>query len=136
MPVRIGTKVTVPAPVNLADDIVSDRLWERPASKVWRSYNRIRGGNAAMSTPTRFAAVLTAALCVLPLCVLPAQAQPNGAELYARACAQCHESSNPEIRAPRGEVMRTMTPEAILRALESGSMRLFAQQLSASEKTA
>jgi polyvinyl alcohol dehydrogenase (cytochrome) len=74
---------------------------------------------------------LTASLSVN--CAL---AQPNGAEVYARACAQCHESSNPEIRAPRGEVMRTMTPEAILRALESGSMRLFAQQLSPSERAA
>jgi polyvinyl alcohol dehydrogenase (cytochrome) len=66
----------------------------------------------------------------------PVLAQPGGAELYARACAQCHDSRDTEIRAPRLEAMRTMTPEAILGALESGSMKPFAQDLSAAERAA
>jgi polyvinyl alcohol dehydrogenase (cytochrome) len=76
------------------------------------------------------------AFLTLVLSAAPVLAQPNGAELYARACAQCHESSDTEIRAPKGEVMRTMTPEAILRALQSGSMKPFAQQLSTVEQAA
>jgi polyvinyl alcohol dehydrogenase (cytochrome) len=76
------------------------------------------------------------ALLALALSPLPVPAQPSGAELYARACAQCHDSRDTEIRAPRFEAMRTMTPEAILRALESGSMKPFAQNLSAAERAA
>jgi polyvinyl alcohol dehydrogenase (cytochrome) len=75
-------------------------------------------------------------LLTLALSATPVLAQPNGAELYARACAQCHESSDTEIRAPKRDVMRAMTPEAILRALESGSMKPFAQALSPVERSA
>jgi polyvinyl alcohol dehydrogenase (cytochrome) len=73
---------------------------------------------------------------MLALSAASALAQPNGAELYARACARCHESSDTEIRAPKRDVMRAMTPEAILRALETGSMKPFAQELSPSEQVA
>jgi polyvinyl alcohol dehydrogenase (cytochrome) len=76
------------------------------------------------------------ALLALALSPLPVLAQPSGAELYARACAQCHDSRDTEIRAPRLEVMRGLTPEAILRALESGSMKPFAQNLSDAERAA
>jgi polyvinyl alcohol dehydrogenase (cytochrome) len=65
-----------------------------------------------------------------------ARAQPNGAELYTRACAQCHDSSNTDIRAPKRDVLRVMTPEAILRALQRGSMKPFAGQLSRAEQEA
>jgi polyvinyl alcohol dehydrogenase (cytochrome) len=82
---------------------------------------------------TRFGGLAFLTLLLSPLPVL---AQPGGAELYARACAQCHDSRDTEIRAPRLEAMRTMTPEAILRALESGSMKPFAQGLSAAERAA
>src|SRR5262245_64132428 len=64
----------------------------------------------------------------------PVLAQPSGAELYAHACAQCHESKDTEIRAPRREAMRALDPEAILRALDTGSMKPFAQALSAAER--
>ena len=85
----------------------------------------------AISTRLGGFAFLTVALSSLPVL-----AQPSGAELYARACAQCHDSRDTEIRAPRFEVMRSMTPEAILRALDSGSMKPFAQSLSAGERAA
>ena len=76
------------------------------------------------------------ALLMASLSVRYVLAQPNGAELYARACAQCHESGDTEIRAPRRDVMRAMTPEAILRALETGSMKRFAEALSRTERSA
>jgi polyvinyl alcohol dehydrogenase (cytochrome) len=53
-------------------------------------------------------------LALAALLPLPVLAQPSGTELYARACAQCHESSDTAIRAPRREIMRAMTPEAVL----------------------
>jgi polyvinyl alcohol dehydrogenase (cytochrome) len=72
----------------------------------------------------------------LALSAADALAQPSGAELYTRACAQCHDSSDTQMRAPKRDVMRAMTPEAILRALQAGTMRPFAQQLSAAEQEA
>jgi polyvinyl alcohol dehydrogenase (cytochrome) len=83
-----------------------------------------------------FGKVAGLALLALVLSMAGALAQPSGGELYARACAQCHDSSNTDIRAPRRDVMRAMTPEAILRALQMGSMKPFAQQLSAAEQEA
>jgi polyvinyl alcohol dehydrogenase (cytochrome) len=76
------------------------------------------------------------AVLALALSGGPALAQADGAELYARACAQCHESADQAMRAPKREVMRAMSPEAILRALESGTMKQFAQDLSAAERAA
>jgi polyvinyl alcohol dehydrogenase (cytochrome) len=70
----------------------------------------------------------------LALICADAQAEPNGAELYARACAQCHDSSNTDIRAPKRDALGVMTPEAILRALQMGSMKPFASQLSTAEQ--
>src|SRR5215510_11950067 len=67
------------------------------------------------------------AFLMLMLFVVPGRAEPSGAELYARSCAQCHDSADPALRAPRREVMRTMSPEAIVHALESGSMKPFGQ---------
>ena len=82
---------------------------------------------------TRLAGFALVTLALSPVSVL---AQPSGADLYARACAQCHDSSDTEIRAPRREAMRALSPEAILRALETGSMKPFAQALSAAERAA
>src|SRR5215475_8235130 len=84
-------------------------------------------------TTTRLAGLALVALALSPLA---ADAQPSGAELYTRACAQCHDSSDTEIRAPRRAAMRAMTPEAIVRALDAGSMKRFAQDLSAAERAA
>ncbi|MBV8188721.1 MAG: PQQ-binding-like beta-propeller repeat protein [Alphaproteobacteria bacterium] len=77
-----------------------------------------------------------AGLVFVALLATDAQAQPNGGALYARACAQCHDSSDTDIRAPRRDVLRAMTPEAILRALQMGSMKPFAWQLSTAEQEA
>lgn len=66
----------------------------------------------------------------------PAPAQTNPGALYAQVCARCHESTDTDIRAPRREVMRALTPEAILRTLESGSMAPIAAGLSAAERAA
>jgi polyvinyl alcohol dehydrogenase (cytochrome) len=76
------------------------------------------------------------AVLALALSGVPALAQADGADLYARACAQCHETSAAEMRAPKREVMRAMSPEAILRALESGTMKRFAHDLSAADRAA
>jgi polyvinyl alcohol dehydrogenase (cytochrome) len=76
------------------------------------------------------------ALVALALFPVPVVAQPSGAELYARACAQCHDSRDTEIRAPRREALRALAPEAILRSLEAGTMKPFALNLSQAERAA
>ncbi len=66
---------------------------------------------------------------------LHAQA-PDGAAIFARDCASCHDGSNPESRAPRTEILRQRSPEAILSALTAGGMRPQGGRLSGAERRA
>jgi polyvinyl alcohol dehydrogenase (cytochrome) len=63
----------------------------------------------------------------------PAFAQ-DGAALYQARCAMCHDS--PTGRTPAVSILRDMSSAAILRALESGAMRVEAQGLSSPERIA
>src|ERR1700691_1181539 len=63
----------------------------------------------------------------------PAFAQ-DGAALYQARCAKCHDS--PTGRTPAVSALRAMSSAAILRALESGTMRIEAQGLSSGERIA
>ncbi len=71
----------------------------------------------------------------LPLLLLPAAfaAEPDGATLYATRCAACHDHSA-ETRAPAPSALKLMTPENIVLALESGTMKEQGAKLSAAEK--
>src|SRR5260370_41893713 len=63
-----------------------------------------------------------------------AQAQePDGAALYQKQCAQCHENPG-QTRAPAPTAMRLMSPENIIRALESGRMKDQGQLLTHAQK--
>jgi polyvinyl alcohol dehydrogenase (cytochrome) len=59
---------------------------------------------------------------------------PDGAELYKRACAQCHD--NGVGRAPNREQFRAMLPDRVLSAMETGSMVTMANGRSAPERRA
>jgi polyvinyl alcohol dehydrogenase (cytochrome) len=63
-----------------------------------------------------------------------AAAAPDGAELYKRACAQCHD--NGVSRAPNREQFRAMLPDRVLSAMETGSMVTMANGRSAAERRA
>ena len=63
-----------------------------------------------------------------------AQAAPDGADLYKRSCAQCHD--NGVGRAPNREQFRAMLPDRVLSAMESGSMVTMANGRSAVERRA
>lgn len=63
-------------------------------------------------------------------------AQGDAASLYARNCASCHDAGSPEIRAPGRDVMKGMSAEAIVRALDSGAMAPLARNLSPAERQA
>ena len=45
---------------------------------------------------------------------------PDGAAVFARACATCHKPGQSEVPAP--EVLRTLTPESIVNSLTNGKM--------------
>jgi len=60
-------------------------------------------------------------------------ADPDGAAIYKQRCAACHEVSG-ETRAPRPAALRLMSPENLVRSLESGLMKEQGAALSASEK--
>ena len=58
----------------------------------------------------------------------------DGAAVYKDTCASCHDQ--PTGRIPSKESLKDRTPEAILNALNSGTMTMQAVQLSAAERRA
>lgn len=68
---------------------------------------------------------VTAGLLVLTS--VPALAQQSGAALYGQRCAQCHDSSDQQIRAPNRGAMQSMAFEDALRTLTTGSMAPMAE---------
>jgi polyvinyl alcohol dehydrogenase (cytochrome) len=67
---------------------------------------------------------------------LSAAAQaPNGAAIFARECASCHDGAAGS-RAPGPDLLRQRSPEAILTALTAGGMRPQGAHLSGAERRA
>ena len=66
----------------------------------------------------------------------PAAAQQTGAALYAQRCAQCHDSSNKDIRAPSRTALKSKSFDEVLSAITTGTMASFAQGLANDERTA
>jgi polyvinyl alcohol dehydrogenase (cytochrome) len=65
----------------------------------------------------------------------PAAPAPDGAALFTKKCANCHES-NSDTRAPAQEALRAMSRGAILAALDTGRMKWQGKFLSKAEKNA
>src|SRR3974377_357408 len=60
---------------------------------------------------------------------------PYAAQLFQKHCAECHESAaGADGRIPQVAVLKTMTPAAIMRTLESGIMKAQAAALSGDER--
>jgi polyvinyl alcohol dehydrogenase (cytochrome) len=82
---------------------------------------------------------IIAGIAALPLAAraqqaVPSIAQQNGAALYSQYCSQCHDAANS--RAPSRNVLQSMKPEEVLRALSTGSMASIAQERTNAERTA
>jgi len=60
-------------------------------------------------------------------------ADPDGAALYKQHCAACHDVSG-QTRAPGPAALRQMSPDNIVRTLESGVMKEQGASLSAAER--
>ncbi|MBI3493981.1 MAG: PQQ-binding-like beta-propeller repeat protein, partial [Acidobacteria bacterium] len=76
--------------------------------------------------------VLACLLAVLGLAT-PALAQ-DGGPLYAQYCARCHDGGLP--RAPQRLALSQLTPERIVAALETGTMRTQGAERTAAERRA
>ena len=82
----------------------------------------------------RFRLLALGAMSVLAATAL-AQA-PDGAAVYQKSCATCHQQPTPENRAPNRETLGQFSPEAILTALTTGNMTRQGYDLSEAEKKA
>jgi polyvinyl alcohol dehydrogenase (cytochrome) len=78
--------------------------------------------------------VVAAALAAAIVSRTSAQA-PDGAAIFARDCASCHDGADGS-RAPKPELLRQRSPEAILAALTAGGMRPQGARLSGAERRA
>jgi polyvinyl alcohol dehydrogenase (cytochrome) len=63
-----------------------------------------------------------------------AQSESAGVNQYFNNCASCHESDDPGHQAPKTAVLKRMTPERILEAMTTGSMRTAAAAVSDQDK--
>ena len=63
-----------------------------------------------------------------------AQSESAGVNQYFTNCASCHESNDPGHQAPKTAVLKRMTPERILEAMTTGSMRTAAAAVSDQDK--
>jgi polyvinyl alcohol dehydrogenase (cytochrome) len=72
---------------------------------------------------------------VLPVLLLIAFAPPDGEAIFRAQCAGCHRSGS-ETRAPLPATLKTMPREAILKSLESGSMKEQGAALSPEQRSA
>jgi len=64
----------------------------------------------------------------------PATQQPNGAAVFERACATCHQAGQTAVPPP--DVLRTFTPESIVNSLTNGKMAVQGAALTAAERSA
>jgi polyvinyl alcohol dehydrogenase (cytochrome) len=76
-------------------------------------------------------ALTVAALLLSPAGFVFAQ---DGAAIYQRSCAPCHEAGAD--RAPNHEALHAMSPERVLAAMESGPMISMANRQSAAARRA
>lgn len=83
---------------------------------------------------THLKLMLTRAGLILFLAMEAHAATPDGSTLYRKYCAACHDSGAG--RAPATNALRSLSPERILLALESGPMMTMGQRRSDPERRA
>jgi polyvinyl alcohol dehydrogenase (cytochrome) len=76
------------------------------------------------------------ALVWLSVPVLASAQAPSGEVTFQKQCATCHADGAPESRAPKLDALRRRTPEAVIRVLLDGAMRIQGSRLSGLERRA
>jgi polyvinyl alcohol dehydrogenase (cytochrome) len=98
-----------------------------PFSVVFRTATRILGALLLLCI---------GAIVNLQGCSRKQAAPLDGAVLFQKKCASCHQHDASEMRAPPIEALRQMTKSAILAALQSGRMKWEGRFLSKRERNA
>ena len=80
------------------------------------------------------ARVVVTSVVVLGFASLVRAQAPDGAELYKRTCAQCHDTG--ANRAPARDAFQSMPAERVMAAMETGSMITMAIGRTADERKA
>ena len=80
------------------------------------------------------ARVVVTSVIVLGFASLVRAQAPDGAELYKRTCAQCHDTG--ANRAPARDAFQSMPAERVMAAMETGSMITMAIGRTADERKA
>src|SRR5688572_10397148 len=110
-----------------------DWLGYRPPARpsISRAYNpasrRVGQRQRRIAAMARCRAVGSGLFVLLTAFAVPAAGQlapapqaPDGADLYKRSCAQCHDAGVG--RAPGRDQFRSMSPDRVVAAMEAGSM--------------
>ena len=84
---------------------------------------------------TGLACAALVALTAVALAKAAVPQAPDGAAIFARHCASCHDGADGS-RAPSPEILKRRSPEAILSALTAGGMRPQGGRLSGAERRA
>lgn len=85
------------------------------------------------SIPRLFRSLTLSMLMFVSVSVRVLAQEPEGATIYKTQCALCHDNS-PKTRAPAPAAMKLMSPENILRTLETGRMKDQGSLLTDSQK--
>ena len=81
--------------------------------------------------------VLVTTVVAFALCAATARAQaPDGAAVFDKACANCHQNPAADSRAPNRSALAQLAPETILTALTTGNMFRQGSALSDAERRA
>ena len=77
--------------------------------------------------------IFVAAMAWVSMCLSAPVLAQDGAALYTQHCASCHEGGQ-VARAPARDVIAALTPDRIVGALETGTMRVQGESLTAEQR--
>src|SRR6185312_3273214 len=98
-------------------------------------YTPRRCANQALEPAMKYLVRLLIAQALIAPVTMIFGADPYAEQLFQKNCASCHQATaGAEARVPQIAALKTMTPAAILRTLESGIMKAQAAPLSGDER--
>ena len=102
-----------------------------PMEKVFITVNHLFGKVIGVKSFVRVRLIFLAIFSVPAFCANSTDDVINGEKLFLEHCHSCHATSSHQV--PSKAMLRTMSRQAITRAMQSGVMKLQAQNLSGLE---